>query len=409
MTEAVTGAVDARLDDLIDLTARLVRERSLLGVEEGAQRVVHERLERLGLAVERVAIDGEAALGDPRGGIPLLPYAGRTCVAGRIIGSVAGAPSLHLSGHTDVVPVEGLARWTHDPWGAELSEGRIWGRGAGDMKAGIACYLVAVECYLALYGPPPGDLLFTSVIEEECGGNGMRAVLAAGYDADGTLIAEPHFTHISHGGVGVIWARLTARGPGKHAAYADQATTTPPIQALVDAVTALRILEAELNGAGGDPAFSDAFAHPYNLNLGEVGGGAWPSNVPAEAYLCVRLGFGRDLEPIDAQRLLFERVTAAAPTVEVAFEGFRAHGYYHDPRSPLARLVCAAHAETSGIAIEPSLSTATTDARYVTGPAYCYGPQAGDIHGIDEWVDVASMRDVAATMVAVLARWYGQA
>ncbi len=409
MTEAVRAAVDDRLEDALELTAQLVRERSLLGFEEGAQRVVHERLEQLGFTVERVAVDAEEALGNPRAGIPLLPYAGRTNVAGRMRGTTPGAPTLHLSGHTDVVPVEALERWTRDPWGAEIADGRLWGRGAGDMKAGIACYLVAVDVFLSLYGPPTGDLMFTSVIEEECGGNGMRAVLAAGYDGDGTLIAEPHYTHVSHGGVGVIWARLTARGSGKHAAYADQAATTPPIQALVDAVGALRVLEEDLNAAGGDPAFSDAFAHPYNLNLGEVGGGAWPSNVPAEAYLRVRLGFGRDLEPVEAQRILFERVAAAAPTVEVAFEGFRAHGYRHDPDTTLAHLVCAAHADAAGFAIGASLSTATTDARYVAGPTYCYGPQAGDIHGIDEWVDITSMRNVTATMVSVLARWYGQA
>jgi acetylornithine deacetylase len=405
--DAIRSAVDARLDDLHDLTARLVRERSLLGDEEGAQRLVEDRLRGLGFAVERVGIDAGEALADPRAGIPLLSYAGRTNVAGRLAGSQPGAASMHLSGHVDVVPVEGEERWTYDPWGGEIADGRLWGRGSGDMKAGIACYLVAVDAFTSLFGPPPGDLLFTTVIEEECGGNGMRAVLAAGYDANATLIAEPHFTHYSHGGVGVIWARLSVQGAGKHAAYADQASTTPPIQALVDAVQALRALEAELNAAAGDAAFAGAFAHPYNLNLGEIGGGAWPSSVPADAYLRVRLGFGRDLEPADAQRLVAERLAAAAPEVRVTFEGFRAHAYLHDPETPLAAVLREAHGAVTGTAIGPSLSTATTDARYVTEPVYCYGPEAGNGHGIDEWVDVASMRDVTATMVAVLARWYG--
>jgi acetylornithine deacetylase len=351
-------------------------------------------------------MDMEEALADPRAGIPLVPYHGRTNVAGRIRGA-GDAAALHLSGHVDVVPVEGLERWTTDPFGGVIADGRLWGRGAGDMKAGIACYLVAVDAFLALYGPPPGDLLFTSVIEEECGGNGMRAVLGAGYDAAGTLIAEPFFTGLSNGGVGVIWARLTARGSGSHAAYADQ--VPPPIQSLVDAVEELRAIEADLNVAGGDPAFSEAFTHPYNLNLGQIGGGAWPSNVPAEAVLRIRLGFGRDLEPVAAQRLVLERVTAAAPQVEVAFEGFRAHAYVHDADTALARIVQASHAEVTGLALPPVLATATTDARYVTGHAYCYGPLAGNVHGIDEWVDIASMREVTRTMVAVLARWYALA
>ncbi len=401
MIDALRKAVHERFDDLCELTALLVREQTVLGHEEGAQRLVHERLTRLGFVVERVGIDAAEALGDPRGGYPALPYAGRSNVAGRLTGA-GGRGSLHLSGHVDVVPVDGAERWTHDPWGAEVADGRMWGRGAGDMKSGVAAYLIAVEAFLSVCGPPQGDLHFSAVIEEECGGNGMRAVLAAGYDADETLIGEPFWPHLGNGGVGVIWARLEARGSGKHAALADE--VTPPIEALIDAVGALRVLEAELNAGGGDPAFSDAFAHPYNLNLGEIAGGVWPSSVPTDASLRIRLGFGRDLEPTAVQRLVADRVAAAAPTVAVMFDGFRAHAYVHDPATPLAEALGSAHADLHGPTPAPGLFTGTTDARYVTGPCYCYGPLAGNLHGIDEWVDLESLRLVAQTVALLLAR-----
>ena len=240
------------------------------------------------------------------------------------------------------------------------------------------------------------------MIEEECGGNGMRAVLAAGYGADETLIGEPFWPHIGNGGVGVIWARLDARGSGRHAAHADEVTA--PIEALIDAVGALRELETELNASGGDPAFSDAFAHPYNLNLGEIAGGAWPSSVPTDAWLRIRLGFGRNLEPTAVQELVAERVAAVAPTVTVTFDGFRAHAYVHDPATPLAAALTTAHAELHGTAPATGLFTGTTDARYVPGPCYCYGPLAGNLHGIDEWVDLESCRHVAQTVALLLAR-----
>ena len=86
---ALARAVDERVDDLHDLTARLVRERSLLGDEEGAQRIVEERLLRLGLEVERIQPDADEAVADPHAGLPLLPYEGRTCVAGRLRGRQA--------------------------------------------------------------------------------------------------------------------------------------------------------------------------------------------------------------------------------------------------------------------------------------------------------------------------------
>lgn len=396
MLNALAGAVDNRRDDLYELTARLVRERSVLGDEEGAQRIVEERLRGLGFEVERIEPDAAEATADPHAGLPLLPYEGRTCVAGRLRGS-GGGRSLHLNGHVDVVPVEAEERWTHDPWGGEIAAGRMWGRGAGDMKAGVAAYLVALEALRGSGIDLRGDVVFTSVIEEECGGNGMRAVLQAGYTADGTLIGEPTDLRVHVNGVGVIWARLTATSEGAHAAYASEHPS--PVDQIVAAVQGLRALEGALNeGQQG---------HPYNLNLGEVHGGVWPSSVPTQVVLRCRLGFGPELEPGDAQALLTRAVASAAPAVVVEFEGFRCHAYEHSDDEPLIATLRECHAEVQGRPEPPGtkLSTATTDARYVEGPCSCYGPTAGNIHGIDEWVDLASVRDTAVTIALLASRW----
>jgi acetylornithine deacetylase len=265
------------------------------------------------------------------------------------------------------------------------------------MKAGLACALVAVEAALAAGGGLAGDVVLTSVIEEECGGNGMRAVLAAGYGADATLIPEPTDLRLHANGVGVIWARLTARSAGAHAAVAS--ATGRPLDAILAAVERLRRLEASLNeGSEG---------HPYNLNLGEIRGGVWPSSVPVEIVLRCRLGFAPSLAPAEAQRLLQEAVGEAAPGVEVEFEGFRAAGYEHDADDEFASLLGECHAETLGSRPGVKRSTATTDARYVEGPCLCYGPAAGEIHGTDEWVDVESMRDCATVLALLVRRWCG--
>jgi acetylornithine deacetylase len=394
--DALREFIDARVDDLHHLAARLVREQSVLGAEEGAQRVVEERLQRLGFVVERIQPDEEEARADPLAGLPILPYEGRTSVAARLPGS-GGGRSLHLNGHVDVVPVESPERWAHDPWGAEIADGRMWGRGAGDMKAGIAAYLVGVEALLETQAPLRGDLLFTTVIEEESGGNGMWSVVRAGYRADGTLIGEPTDLRVHLNGVGVIWARLTARSEGAHAAVASE--HRQPVDQILHAAQGLRALEATLNeGLDG---------HPYNLNLGEITGGVWPSSVPAEVILRCRLGFGPELEPADAQTLLRRAVESSAPGVEVEFEGFRCRAYEHQADEPLVQLVGACHADVHGQGEPPGrkLSTATTDARYVEGPCCCYGPVAGNLHGIDEWVDLASMRATALTVALVASRW----
>jgi acetylornithine deacetylase len=265
------------------------------------------------------------------------------------------------------------------------------------MKAGIAAYLIGVEALLETAGPLRGDLIFTSVIEEESGGNGMRAVLRAGYTGDATLIGEPTDLRIHLNGVGVIWARLTARGSGAHAAVAS--SSGQPVDDIVAAIYGLRALEQALNDGADD--------HPYNLNLGEIHGGVWPSSVPAEVVLRCRLGFGPELEPQDAQELLRRAVAQAAPEVEVEFEGFRCVAYQHAVDDPFIGLIRECHSETQGSDDAPGRkpSTATTDARYVEGPCCCYGPIAGNIHGIDEWVDLASMRDTAVTVALIASRW----
>ena len=245
-----------------------------------------------------------------------------------------------------------------------------------------------------------GDLLFTSVIEEESGGNGMRAVLAAGYQGDATLIGEPTDLRLHQNGVGVIWARLTARSAGAHAAVAS--VSGRPVDQILSAVQALRALEQALNDQAPEELRG---THPYNLNLGEIHGGVWPSSVPASVVLRCRLGFGLELEPADAQALLRHAVETAAPGVEVEFEGFRAHAYQHPADGPFVDTIRACHSEalTTRLGAGRKLSTATTDARYVEGPCCCYGPAAGNIHGIDEWVDLDSIRATAVTVALVSA------
>lgn len=400
---ALERAVEQRADALLALTSELVRVPSVLGAEEPAQDLVAQRLAAAGFAVRRVVPDAQAALADPHGGYPALPYEGRTCVIGVRPGE-GGGRSLHLNGHVDVVPVEHPEAWARDPWGGELDGGRLWGRGAGDMKGAIAAYLVAVEA-AASVRPLRGDVVFSTVIEEECGGNGMRAVLDAGVRADACLIGEPTGLAIAHGGVGLIWFRLLARSAGAHVGFAEP---HGPVDDVAAAVTALRSLEAALNEpAEGEEDWFAAHEHPYNLNLGVVEGGAWPSSVPCRVELRGRLGFGPKLDPQRAQELVRRTLREHAPAVEVRFDGFRAPAYRHDPGDALGRTLAGAHEAVHGAPPARELLTFTTDARQVAGPCLCYGPLAGNIHGTDEWVDIASLRQTALAVALLVAQWCG--
>jgi acetylornithine deacetylase len=91
----------------------------------------------------------------------------------------------------------------------------------------------------------------------------------------------------------------------------------------------------------------------------------------------------------------------------VEFEGFRCAAYEHDLDDPFVELVRDCHAALHGSEPETKTSTATTDARHVAGPCLCYGPAAGNIHGIDEWVDLETTRDTAVAVALIASRWCG--
>lgn len=403
LERALREAVARRHGELRELAAELVRRPSMLGDEEEAQGIVVERLEAAGYSVERVEPDAEAALADPCAGYPALPYTGRTSVVGRLPGS-GGGRSLHLSGHIDVVPVERPEEWTYGPWSGDVAGGRLWGRGAGDMKSGLAAYLTAAAVVADVCEGLRGDLIVSSVIEEECGGNGMWSVLRAGHTADATLIGEPTGLALIHAGTGVVWARLSARGDAGHAAFAGR---DGPFDRLARAVAALRRLEVAANQPVTDPVFAAAAEWPYGVTIGRIEGGVWTASSPAELVARVRVGFGRDTEPVDVQRRIREAVEEASPEVEVAFEAFRARAYCHDATGPLPELVRSAHRAVVGAEPTTSVFTATTDARFVEGPCLCYGPLAGNLHGRDEWVDLGSLEQTAAVIALVAAGWAG--
>lgn len=393
----VRQAVERGLPATVDFLQALVREPSTLGNEEGAQALVEERLRALGFEVRSLEPDPDVLAQRPESGLPLLPYEGRRCLVGTL---GDGARSLLLNGHVDVVSAEPADRWTHDPFGAEIEGDRLFGRGACDMKGGIAAMLLAVEAARAL-GPLAIRLVFQSVIEEECTGNGALAACLAGPIADATIIAEPTNRGMDLVAVGVIWARITLEGVLRHASQADQAPNA--IEDAFRVIAALRELEEELN-AEPEPQF-EGIARPYLLNVGGLHAGDWPSSAPGRAVLDVRLGFPIRMDTLEAQRRLAEVVRRAEPEARVEFRGMRARGYAFPADSELVGLVESCHEELLGARPLPEPSRATTDLRFFEGQAVCYGPTGDLLHGVDEWVDLPSIADVATVLALLIRRW----
>jgi len=408
---AVDAAIEERAEAAFAFLERLVAAPSTVGAERAAQDVVAAELAGLGFTVSELPVPDRTAATAP-GGVAQCSYAGRPNVLGRI--NPGGSPSLLLNGHVDVVPAE-AALWSSDPFAPARSDGWLAGRGAGDMKGGFALGALAVA---ALRAAMPealrGELSFLSVIEEECTGNGTLAAGNAGVLGDAVIVLEPTDLDLLLGGIGVLWVEIEIAGVAAHAESADRAQN--PVRSLPAILAALAAFEDEINAVP-DPAFGD-IARPYNVSVGTVTAGNWPSSVPGRALLRVRVGFPGAWRPDEA----FERVGAAVAAAGAADPwlaasppairpvGLRAEGHLLPADHWLADAMAAAHLAATGAAPRRAPLGATTDARFYLNqfgvPALAYGPRARNIHANDEAVELASIVTGAKALARFIAEFF---
>ncbi|HEV7958394.1 MAG TPA: M20/M25/M40 family metallo-hydrolase [Acidimicrobiales bacterium] len=399
----VAEAVDACADQAFEFLERLVEAPSTVGEEVVAQSLVAEELSRLGLRVTEIDVP-ESIASDPDAGVPQTTYEGRANI---LATTSSDELELLINGHIDVVPADPRG-WASSPWSPRLEGGWMFGRGAGDMKGGLAMATLALD---ALRSTLPSALErplgVLSVIEEECTGNGTLSALRQGVSADLVLVTEPTDLELLIGGTGIVWVDVTIQGAGGHAEVADR--VEHPLDVGLRLVAELEEMGRRVAREHHDAAF-DAFAEPYNVNVGLVRAGDWRSSVASVVTLGVRFGHPRAWTTDEAIDVIVSVITKAIPDdINVSFstEGFRAQGYLLDPASPLVDMVQAAHVATHGSTPPTRVGGSTTDARFYINqadvPALCYGPVARHIHGVDESVNLASIVAGAKTLAHFVA------
>ena len=192
--EALDGVLEALKPTLLEALRELVRIPSEnfppKGNERACQQYVASVLRTLGLEPDIYDITDVPTLVSHPEYWPGRLYAGRPNVNAVSRGS-GGGRSLILSGHIDTVPADTPVEWDHSPFGAEVHDGRLFGRGAWDMKAGVAINLAVLRAFATLGWRLKGDLIFETVVDEEFGGaNGTLAGRLRGYRADAAVITE---------------------------------------------------------------------------------------------------------------------------------------------------------------------------------------------------------------------------
>ncbi len=415
---AVLDAVDSLRDEAVTMLAGLVRHRSLLGEEQGALEAMAAAYEGLGLAPRRVPTDADALRDVPGFSPPLLSYAGRDNVVAVHTPRERTGRSLMLQGHVDVVPEGAADLWTTPPFEPSVRNGRMYGRGAGDMKAGLVSIVTALQALRLAGLQPAAEVQLAAVIEEECTGNGALAVMHALPKPDACFIPEPGpgYPALYVGEVGVVWAWVTVTGRPAH--VREMHSGVNAIEAASILMGHFRAYEDRMNRAERrHPAFA-AENHPINVNIGTIQGGEWNSSVATRAKLGVRVGVmpghschvvAREIEALVAEAAQEERLRGAR--MEVSYGGFMADGCLFPPDQAISQVVSAAHRSVMGDAVRHYTAPGLTDARhyvlYQGTQATCYGPDADNIHGIDESVGLDAMHDVTRVIAVMVMRWCG--
>ena len=403
--DAVDGAAAA------DALVRLVQTPSITGDEAAVQDLVAELFAAAGLRVERLEPDPVEARGDPDWPGEEMPRDRLPIVLGRL--GRTGGRRVVLVGHVDVVPVGDPATWTRDPWGAEREGDRVYGRGAVDMKGGVASILAAVRALVdgGLAERLEGEILVASVPSEEDGGQGMLAAIRAGVTGDVAVITEPTDLEVVIAHAGAITFKLTVPGRAAHASVRREGVSA--LDNLHTLVRALEADEAARNGAETEPLMT-AHGLPYATIIGTVHGGSWPSTVIDRLEVEGRYGVKLGQTWRDAERDLLRAIDDAnesdpflrehPATVELTGGKFSSSRVPADHPLPVgladvAEALLGTRPRLTGEPYGADMRLLVNEGRT---PTVIFGP--GDkrvAHSADEWV---SVEDVAAC-ARVLAAW----
>jgi acetylornithine deacetylase len=411
-TEAAAAAAGAAVDpDQIEADLReLIRIPSITGSEEAIQDAMERLFEEIGLETRRIVTDPVAFADDPDFPGAEMPRTSLPVVTGRL--GRAGGRRLILVGHVDVVPPGDPATWSVDPWSAEVRDGRMYGRGACDMKGGVVAIVAAVRALVASGAADAfdGELLVVSVPSEEDGGQGMLAAIRAGCTGDAAIITEPTELDVVIAHAGAITFRLTVPGRAAHAS-----TRREGVSALDNLYVLIRALEADetaRNAAETDPLMT-VLDLPYATMIGKVEGGEWASTVldrvVAEGRYGVKLGqTWRDAE-VDL-RACIEAACAADPFLrEHPAELELTGGKFSSARIPAGHPLPASLADAceSTLGRRPALigEPYGADMRLLVNegatPTVIFGP--GNVrvaHSADEYVSLAEVADCARVLAA---------
>ncbi|MDQ3519540.1 MAG: ArgE/DapE family deacylase [Gemmatimonadota bacterium] len=310
-----------------------------------------------------------------------------------------GGRSLMLNGHLDVVGTEGMR---HEPFGASERDGRLYGRGAADMKGGIAAMCAAAA---RVAGSIAGEVIIAAVVDEEYESAGTSGLLEGGVRADAAIVTEPTGLAIMPAHRGFVWIEVTLHGRAAHGSRYDIG---------VDAIRSAGLLLYELDIM--DATELIGRTHPLlghaSLHASEIVGGVGWSTYPDRCVLRIE----RRTLPGETEDSVLQEVRDICNTIQLRRNDFRADVdlvFAQGPSdvavdAPITRALAVA-IEQEGYEARIEGMSAWTDAALLNDagiPAICFGP--GDIslaHSDEEWIDIRELERATRTLARLIEIW----
>jgi len=411
--ERVLEAID--IEAMLEYLCELIAVRSLVGEETEAQQHVAAQMQRCGLEVDVWELDFDQLRQHPAFNVEAEREHGLGVVG--VMGEDAGGRSLIFNGHVDVVPAGEEANWHYAPWQGTIAQGRVYGRGAVDMKGGLCCALFAAKALHDADVRLKGRLMIESVIGEEDGGVGTLAAVLRGYKADGAIVAEPTELIVAPVQAGAFNFRVTVPGKAAHGCVREEGVS--PIEKFIPIHEALMALERERNEKVQDPLYA-RYELPYALCIGKAKAGTWASSVAESLVFGGRYGVAVD-EDVAAARRSFEQAVARAAEAD---PWLRDHppvvewwgGQFEPARipadHPLVETVTGAFGDATGAAARVEGMTYGADMRLLVNvgstPTVLFGP--GDVrnsHRPNEYVPVEELVAAVRTLALTALRFCG--
>ncbi|MBS1881641.1 MAG: M20 family metallopeptidase [Actinobacteria bacterium] len=311
----------------------------------------------------------------------------------RLRGSTPG-PTLVFSGHLDTVPI-GPTPWSRDPLGASIEDGFIHGRGAADMKAGVAAMAVAVAGAAGGETSLAGDLVLALTADEEVDSAGARVLVESGLVDDATMlvVGEPTGLDVGCAHRGLLWLRVTTNGSRGHGAIVQREQNA--ISRMVDALAPFEEFEEMLSG-------SDRQLGRGSIAVTQLEGGDAPNVVPASASatLDVRILPKHDRhylrQEIGARFDGLETIREGAPVVTPTS---------HELIRATEAIVATAHGRAPEVRDVPYLTDASVFTEGRVLPTVFFGPgDESQAHVVDEKVPIAHIHEARSVYLAMIQR-----